>query len=207
MQKWERCLWLIDLFSSYGELSLREVNERFMRYSRNEMGESLSERMFLRDREYIASTFQLDIEYDGHIRKYRLNNREVIRQNPLYRYLLSSMHVENMSELLVRHRDRVMLQEPPTGTEWLCVLLDAIERRRTVVFDYRSYHMKGQLLHYELIPAFVRLFEKRWYLIGEYLNHVTTRVLALERMSDVRLGDYCLSPSEAITPDRYYGGC
>ena len=104
MQKWERCLWLIDLFSSYGELSLREVNERFMRYSRNEMGESLSERMFLRDREYIASTFQLDIEYDGHIRKYRLNNREVIRQNPLYRYLLSSMHVENMSELLVRNR-------------------------------------------------------------------------------------------------------
>lgn len=207
MQKWERCLWLIDLFSSYGELSLREVNERFMRYSRNEMGESLSERMFLRDREYIASTFQLDIEYDGRIRKYRLNNREVIRQNPLYRYLLSSMHVENLSDLLVRHRDRVMLQEPPTGTEWLCVLLDAIERRRTVVFDYRSYHMKGQLLHYELIPAFVRLFEKRWYLIGEYLNHVTTRVLALERMSDVRLGDYCLSPSEAITPDRYYGGC
>ena len=117
------------------------------------------------------------------------------------------MHVENLSDLLVRHRDRVMLQEPPTGTEWLCVLLDAIERRRTVVFDYRSYHMKGQLLHYELIPAFVRLFEKRWYLIGEYLNHVTTRVLALERMSDVRLGDYCLSPSEAITPDRYYGGC
>lgn len=134
MRKWERCLWLIDLFSSYGELSLREVNERFMRYSRNEMGESLSERMFLRDREYIASTFQLDIEYDGHIRKYRLNNREVIRQNPLYRYLLSSMHVENMSELLVRHRDRVMLQEPPTGTEWLCVLLDAIERRRTCVW-------------------------------------------------------------------------
>ena len=207
MQKWERCLWIISVFNEYGDFSLKELNERFMRYSLNYDGEVISERTFNRDREFIASSFQIDIEYDARIRKYSLRNKEVIEENPIYRYLLSSLHINNLSAMAIKHKDKIMLQNPPTGVELLHTVLNAIDQGRTLCFDYVSYYAKDRTLHFELIPAFVRLFEQRWYLIGEFTDRSQTRVLALERMHNLVIGKKQLSASPNITPQEFYDGC
>lgn len=207
MQKWERCLWIISVFNEYGDFSLKELNERFMRYSLNYDGEVISERTFNRDREFIASSFQIDIEYDARIRKYSLRNKEVIEENPIYRYLLSSLHINNLSAMAIKHKDKIMLQNPPTGVELLHTVLNAIDQGRTLCFDYVSYYAKDRTLHFELIPAFVRLFEQRWYLIGEFTDRSQTRVLALERMHNLTIGEKQLSASPNITPQEFYDGC
>lgn len=207
MQKWERCLWIISVFNEYGDFSLKELNERFMRYSLNYDGEEISERTFNRDREFIASSFQIDIEYDARIRKYSLRNKEVIEENPIYRYLLSSLHINNLSAMAIKHKDKIMLQNPPTGVELLHTVLNAIDQGRTLCFDYVSYYAKDRTLHFELIPAFVRLFEQRWYLIGEFTDRSQTRVLALERMHNLTIGEKQLSASPNITPQEFYDGC
>lgn len=207
MQKWERCLWIINTFCEYGDFSLKELNERFMRYSMNYDGEEISERTFNRDREFIASSFQIDIEYDARIRKYSLRNKEVIEENPIYRYLLSSFHINNLSLMAIKHKDKIMLQNPPTGVELLHTVLNTIDQGRTLCFDYVSYYTKDRTFHFELIPAFVRLFEQRWYLIGEFTDRSQTRVLALERMHNLALGEKQLSASPNITPQKFYDGC
>lgn len=207
MQKWERCLWIISVFNEYGDFSLKELNERFMRYSLNYDGEEISERTFNRDREFIASSFQIDIEYDARIRKYTFRNKEVIKENPIYRYLLSSFHIQNLSSLVIKHKNKIMLQDPPTGVELLHTVLNAIDQGRTLCFDYVSYYAKDRTLHFELIPAFVRLFEQRWYLIGEFTNRSQTRVLALERMQHLAIGEKELLPSPTLTPQSFYEGC
>lgn len=207
MQKLVRCLWLIDTFCEYGSFSLKELNERFKVYSLNYEQEEISERTFNRDREFIATSFQIDIEYDAHIRKYKLMNREAIEENPLYRYLLSSVHINNLSSMAIKHRDKIMLHNPATGVEWLHIVLNAIDKGQTLCFDYTSYYKKDQTWHCELIPAFVRLFEHRWYLIGEYTDRSQTRVLALERMQNLVVGEKQLQPSPQITPQQFYEGC
>ena len=207
MQKWERCLWIMNEFNEYGDFSLKELNVRFKRYSLNYDGEEISERTFNRDREFIASSFQIDIEYDARIRKYSLRNKEVIEENPIYRYLLSSLHINNLSAMAIKHKDKIMLQNPPTGVELLHTVLNAIDQGRTLCFDYVSYYAKDRTLHFELIPAFVRLFEQRWYLIGEFTDRSQTRVLALERMHNLVIGKKQLSASPNITPQEFYDGC
>lgn len=207
MQKWERCLWIINTFCEYGDFSLKELNERFIQYSLNYDGEEISERTFNRDREFIASSFQIDIEYDARIRKYSLRNKEVIEENPIYRYLLSSFHINNLSLMAIKHKDKIMLQNPPTGVELLHTILNAIDQGRTLCFDYVSYYTKDRTFHFELIPAFVRLFEQRWYLIGEFTDRSQTRVLALERMHNLVIGKKQLSASPNITPQEFYDGC
>ncbi|OUO50352.1 hypothetical protein B5F77_13035 [Parabacteroides sp. An277] len=207
MQKWERCLWIISVFNEYGDFSLKELNERFMRYSLNYDGEEISERTFNRDREFIASSFQIDIEYDARIRKYTFRNKEVIKENPIYRYLLSSFHIQNLSSLVIKHKSKIMLQDPPTGVELLHTVLNAIDQGRTLYFDYTSYYTKDRTYHFELIPAFVRLFEQRWYLIGEFTDRSQTRVLALERMQHLTIGEKELLPSPTLTPQSFYEGC
>ena len=207
MQKWERCLWIMNEFNEYGDFSLKELNVRFKRYSLNYDGEEISERTFNRDREFIASSFQIDIEYDARIRKYVLRNKEVIEENPIYRYLLSSFHINNLSAMAIKHKDKIMLQNPPTGVELLHTVLNAIDQGRTLCFDYVSYYTKDRTFHFELIPAFVRLFEQRWYLIGEFTDRSQTRVLALERMQHLALGEKELLPSPNLTPQAFYEGC
>ncbi len=207
MQKWERCLWIINTFCEYGDFSLKELNERFIQYSLNYDGEEISERTFNRDREFIASSFQIDIEYDARIRKYSLRNKEVIEENPIYRYLLSSFHINNLSLMAIKHKDKIMLQNPPTGVELLHTILNAIDQGRTLCFDYVSYYTKDRTFYFELIPAFVRLFEQRWYLIGEFTDRSQTRVLALERMHNLVIGKKQLSASPNITPQEFYDGC
>lgn len=64
MNKNERCLWIVGTFIDYGDMSLRELNARFLDYTLNYEGEEIQPRTFDRDRRYIASTFQIDIDFD-----------------------------------------------------------------------------------------------------------------------------------------------
>lgn len=207
MNKHERCLWIVSTFIDYGNASLEELNRRFLRYSLNYDREEIQPRTFNRDRKYIASAFQVDIDFDPHVKKYYLANPEVIRNNPIYKYLLSSIHVNNLSTLAIKHKDKIMLQEIPTGAERLHILLDAIDKGRTVCFSYTSYYAKDKTYRYEVIPCFLRMFEQRWYLICEYLDRSATRVLALERMKDLAIGEQTRLPSPDITPELFYQDC
>ncbi|WP_353934109.1 WYL domain-containing protein [uncultured Parabacteroides sp.] len=63
--------------------------------------------------------------------------------------------------------------------------MDAIDKGRTVCFNYTSYYAKEKTYNIEVIPCFVRLFEHRWYLICEYPDHSQIRVLALEQMENL----------------------
>lgn len=207
MNKQERCLWIVSTFIDYGNASLKELNERFRRYSLNYEGEEIQARTFDRDRRYIASTFQADIDFDPHLKQYYLANPEVIHNNPIFKYLLGSIHVNNLSTLALKHREKIMLQETPTGVEWLHILLEAIDKKRTVCFNYTSYYAKDKTYTFEVIPCFLRMFESRWYLICEYLNHKATRVLALERMQSLVIGEKEGLPSPNITPEHFYQDC
>lgn len=207
MNKYERCLWLITTLSDYGDASFAELNERWRDYSLNYDGGDILERTFARDKKFIADAFQIDIEYDIRLRKYRLINPEEIHNNSLYKYLLGSFHINNLSSLALKHRGRVMLQDIPTGVEWLHTVLDAIDKRVVVRFNYTSYYAKDRLYTFAVIPCFVRLFEHRWYLICEYLDYSQTRVLALERMQNLSLGEEKATPSPEINPETFYTDC
>ncbi|MCC8095923.1 MAG: WYL domain-containing protein [Tannerellaceae bacterium] len=161
-------------------------------------------RTFARDKEFIASFMQVDIEYNAVTRKYTLVNKEDVEKNTLYKYLLGVFHMNGISSLSMRLKDRMMLEEIPTGVDYLPVLLKAMEEGKVVQFDYQSYYSKESLFHFEIIPCFIRLFKQRWYLIGEYLDRSRTRVLALERMQNLVTGDKKIAPSPDILPGIYY---
>ncbi len=207
MNKYERCLWIVNTLSDCGKLSLRELNDLWVESSLNYEGEEILPRTFARDKDFIGNTFQLEIEYNTAERKYELLNKEELKTSSLYKYLLGSFHVNTLAGMTVKHRNKVMIQDVNTGVERLSVILDAIDRKRAIRFDYTSYYDKETLRHYEVIPCFVRLFEQRWYVICEYTDHTETRVLALERISNLQVGEKKAVPSSKINPMDFYAGC
>lgn len=61
------------------------------------------------------------------------------QDDSLYNYLLSAYHIEGMSELAVKHRDKVKLYEAPTGVENVQTILEAIDKLKGIECDYNSF--------------------------------------------------------------------
>ena len=205
MSKLKKCLYIIDLLSRRGPMSLKEINEHYQ-YSSLYDGEIIP-RTFARYKDYIAETFPCYIEYNQSTNEYYLKRYHQYGQDDrLYNYLLSAYHIEGMSELAVKHRDKVKLYEAPTGVENVQIILEAIDQQKGIECDYYSFDRatkKEQLL----IPYFLKTWEQRWYLAAEPDNHHHgISIFALERMDNIRLTEQKMLPSNDVTADEYWEG-
>lgn len=205
MSKLKKCLYLIDLLSRRGSMSLKEINEHYS-YSSIYDGEIIP-RTFARYKEFILENFPCHIEYNARTREYYLERSKMFRNDEsLYNYLLSAYHIEGMTELAMKHRDKVRLMQPPTGIEKVQIILEAIDKGKGITCEYYSFNKqskKSQLL----IPYFLKTWEQRWYLVAEPDNHHRGQsVFALERMEDIKLTESKMKPSKDITIDEYFNG-
>lgn len=207
MSKLKKCLYLINLLERKGALTLDEIND-YYQYSSLYEGEDLHPRTFLRYKDYIEVTFPCYIEFNNRIGKYELHRHKALygEDDSLYDYLLSAYHIEGMTELALKHRDKIMLDEAPTGVENVQIILEAIDKKRGIECDYYSYNKKS-VKQQLLIPYFLRIWENRWYLVAEPDNHHRGQsVFALERMDNIRLTKEKMLPSKKITAEEYFDG-
>ncbi|MBR1521083.1 MAG: WYL domain-containing protein [Bacteroidaceae bacterium] len=207
MSKLKKCLYLINLLERRGAMSLKEINECF-RHSNLYDGEILP-RTFARYKEYIAETFPCYVEFNARTGKYELVRDGELdgEAEALYNYLLSAYHIEGMSELALKHRDKIMLMDAPNGVENVQMVLEAIDQKKGLECDYWSYNKKSKK-HLTIIPYFLRTWEQRWYLVAEPLNHHHGQsVFALERMYSMWLTEEKMLPSKNIHVEEYFEGC
>ena len=206
MEPYSRCLWLIDLLSKES-LTYKEISDRWERCGLNDDRQPLNRRTFIRDKEYVERTFQLEINYNARYHTYTLVQATEIDEQSILRYSLEHNRFKELAMLTRKMQQKVILEPVATGSEYLMLLLQAIEQKRMVAFDYVSFYEPTTVKHFELIPCFVRLFDRRWYLIGEFPDHTQQRVLALERMRAVQLKSDHAIPSIKMEPDRFYADC
>ena len=186
-------------------MSLKEINNHYQ-YSSIYDGEIIP-RTFARYKDYIAETFPCYIDYNQSTNQYFLKRYHQYGQDEsLYNYLLSAYHIEGMSELAVKHRDKVKLLDAPTGVENVQIILEAIDKQKGIECVYYSFDRatkKQQLL----IPYFLKTWEQRWYLAAEPDNHHHgISIFALERMDNIRLTEQKMLPSNDVTADEYWEG-
>jgi hypothetical protein len=208
MSKLKKCLYLINLLERRGPLTLKEINDIYQ-YSSLYEGEDFQPRTFLRYKDFIEETFPCYIEYNARTSKYELHRHKALygEDDSLYDYLLSAYHIEGMTELALKHRDKIMLSEAPTGVENVQIILEAIDQGKGIECEYYSFNHKT-VKHQLLIPYFLRTWEQRWYLAAEPDNyHHGISIFALERMEDIKLTEDKMHPSNKITAEEYFDGC
>ncbi len=206
MSKLKKCLYLINLLERKGPMTLKEINDSY-EYSSLYDGEILP-RTFLRYKDFIEETFPCYIEFNQRTGKYELHRHKALygEDDSLYDYLLSAYHIEGMSELALKHRDKIMLSDAPTGVENVQTILEAIDKKRGIECDYYSYNKKS-VKHQLLIPYFLRAWEQRWYLVAEPDNHHHgMSIFALERMDNIVITSNKMVPSNQITAEEYFDG-
>jgi len=207
MSKLKKCLYLINLLERKGALTLKEIND-YYQYSSLYEGDEIQARTFTRYKDYIAETFPCYIEYNPRTGKYELHRHRALygEDDSLYDYLLSAYHIEGITELALKHRDKIILSEAPTGVGNVQIILEAIDQGKGIECEYYSFNHKT-VKHQLLIPYFLRTWEQRWYLAAEPDNHHHgISIFALERMDNIRLTDQKMQPSNDVTADEYWEG-
>jgi len=208
MSKLKKCLYLINLMERKGPMTLKEINKCYQ-YSSLYEGDEFQPRTFLRYKDFIEETFPCYVEFNQRTGKYELHRHKALygEDDSLYDYLLSAYHIEGMTELALKHRNKIMLTEAPTGVENVQIILEAIDKKKGIECDYYSFNRQSHK-HHLLIPYFLRTWEQRWYLVAEPDNHHHGQsVFALERMDDIKLTDEKMLPSSDINIEDYFDGC
>ena len=208
MSKLKKCLYIINLLERKGPLSLNDIND-YYQYSSLYEGEDFLPRTFLRYKDFIDETFPCTIEFNQRTRKYELHRHKALygEDDSLYDYLLSAYHIEGMTELALKHRDKIVLSGAPTGVENVQIILEAIDKKKGIECEYYSFNRKT-VKHQLLIPYFLRTWENRWYLAAEPDNrHHGISIFALERMGDITLTEEKMFPTHKITAEEYFDGC
>jgi len=206
MSQLKKCLYIIDLLRRRGPMTLNEINKSF-RYSPL-YDKNIEPRTFARYKDFIALNFPYYIEFNNRTKKYELFRDDPLygEDHSLYDYLLSAYHIQSLSELAIKHQDKIVITEAPTGVENVHIILEAIDKQRGIECSYYSF-TKDTVKEQTIIPYFLKTWEQRWYLVGEPVNrHHKPAVYALERMDDIRLTDEIMHPSEDIAPEEYFDG-
>ena len=144
MSKLKKCLYLINLLERKGALTLKEINDCY-EYSSLYEGDEILPRTFARYKDFISETFPCYIDFNQRTGKYELHRHKALygEDDSLYDYLLSAYHIEGMTELALKHRDKIILTEAPTGVENVQIILEAIDKKRGIECDYYSYNKKS----------------------------------------------------------------
>jgi len=182
----KRYVWLIDTIYSAGTITKEEIDSRWSRSSHNVKHESrIPRRTFFRQKEAIQELFGVNIACDksrGSI--YYIENRDEIDRDAIRQWLISTFSVNNLLTERQHLRDKILLEDIPSGQKYLTRIIDAIDHGEQLSITYQSFF--SDEAHDVIIePYCVKLFKQRWYVLGHRPEKDEFRVYALDRMSSL----------------------
>lgn len=203
----KRYLWLVDTLSRAGNLglTLAEINDAwanpYNRLYKDCGGNEISKRTLLNHRNAIGEQFHIDIEClrRGADSRYKINT-DTSEKNPMVEWLLSAVSTENLVTEYRNIANKILLEPADKGATYLSSIAHALKGNLRLEIDYQSFHLGKQLQIDVLIePLALKMFKRRWYLLGRKTNGYELRIYALDRIKE------CHLTSETFDyPDDFY---
>lgn len=200
----KRYLWLIDTLKRNRELTFEEISDKWDNSSVNDNGIVLTKRTFYNHCQAIARHFGIDIECrrGRGLNLYRIVNPEAIEENSLTKWALDSF---SLGELLLGNADiadKILLEDIPSGREWLEPILTALQQNREIELSYENF--VGIKFTGTVQPLCVKLFKRRWYVLMQ-LQDGRRRIFSLDRINALEVSntqfDY---PSDFVPTDYFH---
>lgn len=198
-----RYLWLYDTIKSKPNIGVQDLIERYnnLFYS-GVFLKPISKRTFHRDLAEMKELFGIDIKFDKTQKGYKIEND--IDANKIllidsYRYIHTFQCFKDINNYIASDTEK-------TGSEHLLILLDSVQNRRRIRFNYQKY-VSVDIDLKTINPYFIKQFKSRWYVIGLDKKDNKTKTFALERMTNVQHtddGSACYDIPKDITPDNFF---
>lgn len=199
----KRYLWLIDTLKRYGELTFEEISAKWDSSSTNDNGSKLTQRTFYNHCQAVARHFGILIECrrGRGLNLYSIVNPEAIEENSLTKWALDSF---SLGELLLGNSaisDKILLEEIPSGREWLESVLHALQHNHEIEIEYENF--VGVKFSGRVRPLCVKLFKCRWYFLT-LIDNDKKRIFSLDRIRSLTISDRTFNYPEDFVAAEYF---
>lgn len=196
----QQYIWLVNTLRQYKRLSLEEISDLWVK-DQVIGGSPLTRASFIRHKDAILNMFGIIIECDldrGY--NYYIANPEVLDDESIERWMLSTLTVSTVLSDSVSLRERILLENVPAGEEYLQTIIQAIKTNRRLLITYQRFGNES----YEktISPYALKLFHQRWYLLAFTGRHYAT--YSLDRMLAVSLTDETFEMPDDFSPQDYF---
>ena len=183
----KKYIWLVDTVMKAGNvgLTLQQIADAYYFNDDINGGRLYSDRTFHRHREEIKDIFGIEIEcyVSGGVYRYRIADSG---KNGYFRqWMLNAIAVNRIvmdSQELAQY---IAIEE--SHTDPLPAILQAMKEMRMMRFDYGAY-WRDNVTHYtDFRPHALKMFERRWYVVGKYTADMPHHIFALDRISNVEI--------------------
>ncbi|MBR0182059.1 MAG: hypothetical protein IJQ05_02120 [Bacteroidaceae bacterium] len=168
---YRRYIWLLDLLLNSSPLSFDDI---CMMWEKSPMCDgSLALRTFHEHRKGIKEMFNIDIECDRTKNTYFVKNPEVLDKQKVAKWLLHKYSIPQDFATFNSMKDRVLLEEIPLGTAFLCDIIEAMQKNMELRIDYQRYegeHGEEHLQTFHIQPYALKVFNRRWYIYWDLLK-------------------------------------
>ncbi|MBR3591069.1 MAG: WYL domain-containing protein [Alistipes sp.] len=159
-----RYVWFVTTIYNRGPISLEEIQHRFE--SHFGRGEELSERQFHRYTDAVEELFDIEIKYSRTHRGYVIADREGIDNMAMRKWLLQTFSVNTLLGETPELKKRVLLENVPSGQQYLTPIFEAMRENRVLTMTYHSFG-RSEATTFDVEPWCVKLFDQRWYMLGK----------------------------------------
>lgn len=170
--KFKEYIWLVNTIRKSRRITLSEINEKWVETEMSG-GVELARSTFNRHKDAIEEIFGIFIDCDrknGY--KYFIGNKEVLDEDSIQSWMMSTLSVSNMVSESLSLQDRILLSPIPVEGDWLKTILEAMKKSIQISMYYRKYgsHEPRQLT---MEPYCLKLFKQRWYVLGHFHRDAT----------------------------------
>jgi len=195
----QQYVWLINTLRQYKKLTLEEISTLWTKAQIND-GNPLTRTSFIRHKDAILNMLGVIIDCEQKTYKYYIANPEVLNDDSIEGWMLSTLTVSTVLSDSLSLRDRILLENVPAGEEYLQTIIQALKANRRLLITYQRFGDES----YEktISPYALKLFHQRWYLLAFTGRHYAT--YSLDRMLSVRLSDESFEMPADFSPQDYF---
>ncbi len=173
-------VWLVETIYNAGQITFEEINQKWLDDDMDVTPIPL--RTFHKWRIAAEEMFGLviDCERKGGYHYYIGNAREV-RDGGLRSWLLSTISVSNLLLDSQQLKDRIILEDIPSGQHYLPKIIEAMKSNTVITITYQSY-WREESNTFDVYPYCVKLFRQRWYLVALSPYYDKVMIYSLDRI-------------------------
>ena len=204
MNQLPKYTWLIETIRRAGKISHKDLSDKWQRHKELSDCRPLHRATFNRWREAIYDQFSIIIDCQktgGYL--YFIANPQDIDEDKLKKWMLDSYAVGNVIGENLSLKDRILVEEIPSGRDHLTTILEAMKDNHIVTITYRPF----KKLHgytFPIEPYCVKLFENRWYVLAHNIRYDDIRLYGLDRIENIEVSVETFKLPKDFNAEEYF---
>lgn len=196
-----RYVWLVNALHNK-KLTFEEIGDKWDRSTLNSYHEPLNARTLQHHIVAIRDLFGIEIVCDRKNEcRYTVVDNGDLETDRMKKWLYSTFSISALSSESDSLRDRIILEEIPSGETYLTQIIEAMRDGVVLKVEYKEFgHMRSQKL--QLHPYCVKVYHRRWYMIAEseegIQKYSLDRILSLTPTGDT------FTMRRSFDPEKYF---